>query len=151
MEGERLRQRRLRRLLLGGMALWLAFHLSGCWSLFLPRLERVMEQAVEQTRQAVLPVGEDGQFQLLGVRWLEQEGGYLIAVDYAGKVDPGDRFSGTCYFHWRRWGNGMEQLETRSQQGLAEVQLSASLDSHLWTPEEGPQRLEEGFHLEKES
>ena len=61
----------------------LAVLLGACWMLRPARLEGAVEQAVTQTRQAAQPPGVDGGFQLLGVHWLEQEGGYLIAVDYA--------------------------------------------------------------------
>ena len=140
-----LHSRGLRGLRLGaacGIALLLALYLSGCWGLFWPCVGKLASWAVEETRRAL---EDPPQLQIQSVRWLEQDQGYLIAVDYTGYGRSGDSFSGTRYFHWRRWGDRLELLETRSQQGLAENQLSASLDSCQWTPGEDPSRLKAAF------
>ena len=109
----------------------------------------VLGRAAALARRDVLPRGEAGSFWLLGMRWLEQEGGLLIAVDYAGLDGAGEGFSGVQYYRWRRWGGSLERLESRTQRGLAQVQLAASLDSRAWTPGRDPEDLEGCFSLEE--
>ena len=75
---------------LGGLAL-LAVLLGACWMLRPARLEGAVEQAVAQTRQAAQPPGADGGFQLLGVHWLEQEGGISHRGGLCGPLGKGDR------------------------------------------------------------
>ena len=133
-----------RRLAALGVLALLAVLLGACWMLRPARLEGAVEQAVTQTRQAAQPPGADGGFQLLGVHWLEQEGGYLIAVDYAVHSAKGTAWD-VEYYRWRRWGSSLERLESRSQRGLAQIQLQASLDSRTWRPGEDPENLASSF------